>query len=72
MHSKMAFTYCYKSDKIMRLLYQMLTFELDNENEMYKIINEYEESGWEMRSRSALTKNPINDKLNVTIEFRVR
>ena len=56
----------------MRLLHQMLTFELDNENEMYKIINEYEESRWEMRSRSAVTKNPINDKLNVTIEFRLR
>jgi len=56
----------------MRLLHQMLTFELDNENEMYKIINDYEESGWEMRSRSAVTRNVINDKLNVTIEFRVR
>jgi len=56
----------------MRLLYQMLTFELDNENELYQIISDYEKSGWEMRSRSALTKNVINDKLNVTIEFRVR
>lgn len=56
----------------MRLLHQMLTFELDNENEMYKIINDYEESGWEMRSRSAVTRNVINDKLNVTIEFKVR
>lgn len=56
----------------MRLLYQILSFELENENEMYEIINDYEDRGWELRKRSGLTRNVINDKLNLTIEFRLR
>jgi len=56
----------------MRLLYQILSFELENENEMYEIINDYEDRGWELRKRSKLTRNVINDKLNLTIEFRLR
>ena len=56
----------------MKLLYQILSFELETENEMYKIINYYEDRGWEFRKRSALTRNEINDKLDLTIEFKLR
>jgi hypothetical protein len=47
-----------------------MTFELDNENEIFQIISDYEKNGWEMLSRSATT--PVNDKFNVTIEFKLR
>lgn len=56
----------------MRILDQVLIFEIDYEHELYQIISDYEKDGWEMRSRSPVTPNRESGKLNVTIHFRVR
>lgn len=56
----------------MKLLDQTLTFEIDYEHELYQIISDYENNGWEMRSRSPVTPNRESGKLNVTIHFKLK
>lgn len=54
----------------MRLICQMLTFELDNQKELVSVINKYEAEGWKMIDRGVFIRNPKTDKLEVTVEFK--
>tara|TARA_R110002012_G_scaffold59679_3_gene156313 strand:- start:497 stop:670 length:174 start_codon:yes stop_codon:yes gene_type:complete len=56
----------------MRILRQTISVEIENESELIDLVADYEDRGWEMRKRSDISINPINDKMNVTIEFLLR